>query len=100
MYGTVFKLTTKTHCSHYSAERRVLDCMALSLNYQNSLLRINTSHTLLHSFSDGGGGQYEVKEVYSRRLNLGVWSIGVANYAHQGGTKLRNAPPPSPPRNL
>ena len=64
--------------------------MALSLSYQNSLLR-----TLLHSFSDGGV-QYEGKEVYSWRLNLGVWSIGVANY---GGTKLSQGGkmPPLPP---
>ena len=75
MYGTVFKLTTKTHCSHYSAERRVLDCMALSLNYQNSLLRINTSHTLLHSFSDGGGGGGNMR---LKRYIVGgsIWGCG------------------------
>ena len=69
------------------------------------LPKLTAAYTLtLYSFSDGGGGQYEGREVYSRRLNLGVWSIGVANYAHQGGTKLSQGgecpPLPLPERNL
>ena len=41
-----------------------------------------------------GGGQTEGKRVVVG-LHLGVWSMGVANYAHQGGggkTEQREAP--------